>query len=681
MVKSFLVKPFIYITASRKLAPAFSAHSQASCRLALACISLILTAFAVQSFGQNKTTRRTTTESSRTTSQTSRTFPAQERPELEAAQRVMIVIHRLSGWRLQAWFALNEPQSRAPLTEDFVHTRVVTGYALEDDQTIVARIPQAEIETFAAQIPSDGERESGLQSQNGLPGRAVFEIISRDGKRQTARFIGLDAATGLSVLRLEREASSLTRQTSATAGQSRTQNVLQAASFPVLPGAPPPPPPFADPSTIFTFSTSTVFTQSGMLFGNSSEPPVSPPLISEQVAQDIALRVAPVLPVPNVELETLPLRVRQPVRLITPRIIASEVGRTGVGNRVNLTRVPTPARVQLGEINGALTVVERAPDGAILSLRVQIDAPLSDSQIGAIAIDEEGRLVGITRRSVGNGGDGARETSATLLPSVEVRRAAARVLARQASVPQVWLGARGENLTNRNLQSLFAYGWSPVQMQRLLQQQSAALNRLGVLLTAVAPDTPAAAAGLRPGDIVTEIGARQIRSVEEFSASVRGANIGQQVQFTVRRNEPAGQSTQNMTVTFSQTLDAERATRYAEQVARVTTAITRRPFPPAPLMSNTQGLSFVALMKPREANEGFDVKLLVVSVVDQSRAARFGFAPGDIIESVGDEPATREAVSKILSSTSQDNIVFTVRRNGKTVKLRFAPESPVPANR
>jgi len=46
----------------------------------------------------------------------------------------------------------------------------------------------------------------------------------------------------------------------------------------------------------------------------------------------------------------------------------------------------------------------------------------------------------------------------------------------------------------------------------------------GVVIVRVAPDTPASQAGLRPGDVVIEVGRRRVRNVEEFAARLREAD-------------------------------------------------------------------------------------------------------------------------------------------------------------
>lgn len=46
---------------------------------------------------------------------------------------------------------------------------------------------------------------------------------------------------------------------------------------------------------------------------------------------------------------------------------------------------------------------------------------------------------------------------------------------------------------------------------------------------AVAPDGPAAQAGLRPGDVVTAFAGQQIGSVEQFLDVLRGLRPGQSV--------------------------------------------------------------------------------------------------------------------------------------------------------
>ncbi len=119
-----------------------------------------------------------------------------------AAPQVNSVIHRISGFKML--MLLRRSNARlAPLDDellmsDDMHTSITAGLFLEDG-SIVARLPQAELEVpmmqtnlFAPAIaPKPPESPSNLF------------IVERDGQQLTARFIGLDGGTGLSLLSVE----------------------------------------------------------------------------------------------------------------------------------------------------------------------------------------------------------------------------------------------------------------------------------------------------------------------------------------------------------------------------------------------------------------------------------------------------------------------------------------------
>ena len=58
----------------------------------------------------------------------------------------------------------------------------------------------------------------------------------------------------------------------------------------------------------------------------------------------------------------------------------------------------------------------------------------------------------------------------------------------------------------------------------------------GALVTEVIPDTPAAEAGLRQGDLITSIEGAPIQSMVELAGEVRATDPGTTVTMQVRRN-------------------------------------------------------------------------------------------------------------------------------------------------
>jgi len=63
----------------------------------------------------------------------------------------------------------------------------------------------------------------------------------------------------------------------------------------------------------------------------------------------------------------------------------------------------------------------------------------------------------------------------------------------------------------------------------------------GVLLVRIVPGSPAANAGLRPGDIIQSINNQSVTTVEQVQKIVENSQIGQPLQIQIERN---GQTTQ-----------------------------------------------------------------------------------------------------------------------------------------
>jgi serine protease Do len=98
---------------------------------------------------------------------------------------------------------------------DDVHTNVIAGLVLDDGETIAAWLPEAEVEfgpvpVFgpeppAAPLPPKIPDAGFPRIPNSLFDDPDITIIGSDGKRLAAKYIGFDAVTGLSILRLARK--------------------------------------------------------------------------------------------------------------------------------------------------------------------------------------------------------------------------------------------------------------------------------------------------------------------------------------------------------------------------------------------------------------------------------------------------------------------------------------------
>jgi S1-C subfamily serine protease len=127
------------------------------------------------------------------------------------APQVVTIIHRLNGLKMFRLLLRSEQvQSIDALDSAFnlmddVHTNVIAGVAMDDGETIAAWLPEAEVEFGPAVVPLPDFPRPPKAPRFGLLEDPDVTVITPDGKQVAATYIGLDAATGLSILRLEKK--------------------------------------------------------------------------------------------------------------------------------------------------------------------------------------------------------------------------------------------------------------------------------------------------------------------------------------------------------------------------------------------------------------------------------------------------------------------------------------------
>lgn len=364
------------------------------------------------------------------------------------------------------------------------------------------------------------------------------------------------------------------------------------------------------------------------------------------------------------------LRVGQTIRLFAP---------------VRVTRAGAPTgetvSIRVSEFAGEITIITRTSTGKVVRLTV-CGEKLSPAIVGGVAFNEAGETVGIVETSeVG---------TVHLVPVAAVRRAAQRVLSRRASVPRPWLGVRGEAVTAIPLEKFHSIGWAEVDAAWLKAAQK------GIVLTTVAPGTPAAMADLRPGDVILRVNDFEVKSAEDFSFFLNEAGSGANVNFTFLRGpDPTPAPTHapapappapsqaslpippaprtfdlkplEVSVKLGEAMNTARAMRLAEaDAARSQPSGT----PPAYIL----GVEIVTLSPKAATHMGARGGALIVYVEPESAAARAGLRVFDVIELVNGKPYGKtNRPSAILASGAQQVTLVVVRDRQKvqvTVKRK-----------
>lgn len=500
--------------------------------------------------------------------------------------QIVTLVHRVNGFKalllLQRNGQMVTTVDDTLMTSADAVTSITAGFALGDGKSVVARLSQAEAEAEAQMPPmawSYTTQTQGKASGGSTPPaeRAEFTVVEKNGKQFTAKYVGLDGGSGLSLFQI----SGLELPTSRDAGEEK-------------------------------------------------------------------------------------LAVGQRVRLFAPTRMATTVS----------TTEPGTVSVSVGEIEGRITDITRTSTGKIAHLTVSA-ANLSPAIVGGVTLNDAGETIGIVETSSAG--------KARLIPVGAVRRAAERVLARKTSVPRPWLGVRGESVMATPLQQFYVNGWTQVEVAKLKESYR------GILLTAVAPGTPAALADLRPGDVIVRVNDFDVKSPEDFSFFLNEAGSGATVNFTVFRGQtPRPQTARalpplaphaplppmtpvtpgafdllkpmEVSVKMGEALNPARAMGRAMGIAPEL-------FPVRQLPPIAHGVETASLSTNAAAHFGAQSGLLVVFVDPESPAARAGLRVFDVIESVEGKPVGRNSFLGILPQGNPQKLQFGIVRDQQKLLL------------
>lgn len=504
------------------------------------------------------------------------------------APQVVTILHRLNWIKAMGLLMSKE---RAEVIDnldqrfDFsreVHTNVIAGLALDDGQTIVAWLPEAEAEMPPPMfyvprppLPRSPEATPAPPSKVAAPnpppapamprastitipgvsainipgdmyGSADLRIITRDGKRVPGHYVGLDGLTGLSLI------------------------TLASGTLPA-----------------------------------------------------------------TVTLKEQAISVGEKVRVVGPQPAPGTENVAG-----------TPMYIRIGETEAFVVNVMRSPSGAIARVKAK-SAKFTPANIGGIAINDRNETLGIV-----NGVEGGE---ATIVPLGLVRMAAKRVTERQASVPRAWLGIKGEPIEATSVERILSNGWQIDRARELADK------RQGIMLTWVAPGSPAALAKLKKGDVILTVNNDFIRNAQEFSFLLDEATPETPIHFTIAR--PEKEMSEAMEIKLSESPDPLLGWR-----TRIRKEIKTN-FGAGTLFG--EGIEAIAL-KPRVAERlGSTGGLLVLSVRPATDAFKAGLRPGDVIESIDGQPVYTGAAVKVLPIKPGVRSNCIVVRNKLKISLTF----------
>jgi Do/DeqQ family serine protease len=263
---------------------------------------------------------------------------------------------------------------------------------------------------------------------------------------------------------------------------------------------------------------------------------------------------------------------------------------------------------------------------------IQTDAAINPGNSGGALVDLTGRLVGINTaifsRSGGSQGIGFA------IPANMVRVVVASAKSGGGTVMRPWLGAKLQAVTADIADSM-------------------GLKRpIGALVASVEPDSPAARAGLKPGDVIVTVDGQTVDDPNAFDYRFATKPLGGTAMLGLLRG------------------GREASVMVALQTAPSTprdeiTIHSRSPFFGAKVANLSPALADE--LQLQNADEG----VVIVDVDDGSYASNLGFKRGDIIVSVnGDHIAKTRDLARATDKPNR-SWQIVIRRGGQQITAVF----------
>ena len=147
---------------------------------------------------------------------------------------------------------------------------------------------------------------------------------------------------------------------------------------------------------------------------------------------------------------------------------------------------------------------------------IQTDAAINPGNSGGALVDTSGHLMGINTaiysRSGGSMGIGFAIPTSTARTVMEA-------IVKDGKVTRGWIGVE------------------PQELSPELAESFGVRSGQGVIITGVLQNGPAAQAGMRPGDVVTAVAGREVRTVPDLLSAVASLSPGKKATLDVQRRE------------------------------------------------------------------------------------------------------------------------------------------------
>ncbi len=279
---------------------------------------------------------------------------------------------------------------------------------------------------------------------------------------------------------------------------------------------------------------------------------------------------------------------------------------------------------------GVVSATERQIDPDNPAIYIQTDAPINPGNSGGPLVDVDGKVVGINTFILTE--SGGNEGLGFAIPSNVVKNIYEQ-LRTQGHVHRAEIG---------------------VMVRSITPDLAEGLNlptARGVLLEDVTPDSPAAKAGLKVGDVVTSIGGKPVINVRQFALDLLEYKVGQTTKIEVLR----GGKTLDYSVTLIERADDPQ--RFADLVTGPDNLVARL---------GVVGVSLNGELKQMLPDLRIPSGVVVAAKTPTAALLGEGPEPGDVIHSVNGQPVKNiaELREKLRDVKPDAPVVLQIERDG-----------------
>ncbi|MCQ8239336.1 Do family serine endopeptidase [Rhizosaccharibacter radicis] len=273
---------------------------------------------------------------------------------------------------------------------------------------------------------------------------------------------------------------------------------------------------------------------------------------------------------------------------------------------------------------------------------IQVDAPINRGNSGGPLFTQDGKVVGVNTAILSESGGSVGIGFA--IPSDTVRDVVSQ-LRKTGHVTRGYLGVSAQQIT-------------PTMAKAMNLPMQGTNPAGGALVASVNPDSPADKAGVKPGDVITELNGQKVDSPRDLAIKVAGVTPDSKITLKVLRNG----STQTLNATIANLGKADAGGKSGGGGGN----------------NGSLGVGLSALTPDMRQQLGVDdnVRGAVVTQVRPGSAAEgAGIRRGDVIVGVGNRMVAnpRETVDAVHAALSKGDVALRIVRDGQMLFVAVSP--------